>query len=160
MVYLFKAKINRIPGIYLSRFRTFPTRNNPLSFKEFFNILEETLVIERVEAYTKNPRKRILSTPRYYFFDLGIRTALARLPLEEGLINTQKAEVDCVIDTGTAAIPIEIKASAHVSLSNVAGLASFLEDYKAVYKEGFVITDGSHPEKISKNITAIPCNYL
>ncbi|MCG3204574.1 MAG: hypothetical protein KCHDKBKB_01289 [Elusimicrobia bacterium] len=163
------------------------------TIKEFFNILEETLVIERVESYTKNPRKRILSTPRYYFFDLGVRNALARLPLEEGLINTQKgvlfehavmlelmrrvralgssykvrywrtsggAEVDCVIDTGRAAIPIEIKASAHVSLSDVAGLASFLEDYKAVSKEGFVITNGSHPEKISPNITAIPWNYL
>lgn len=163
------------------------------AIKTFFNILEETLIVERVDAYTKNPRKRILSTPRYYFFDLGVRNALARLPLEEDLINSQKgilfehavmlelmrriralrssykvrywrtsggAEVDCVIDTGVAAIPIEIKASAHVSSSDLTGLSSFLNDYSNVAKEGFVVTMGSHPEKITKNITAIPWNFL
>ena len=58
--------------------------------KEFYNILEDTLVIERVEPYLKNARKRILSSSRYYFFDLGVRNVLARLPLTSGLVNTQK----------------------------------------------------------------------
>lgn len=58
--------------------------------KEFYNILEDTLVIERVEPYLKNARKRILSSSRYYFFDLGVRNVLARLPLTPGLVNTQK----------------------------------------------------------------------
>jgi len=58
--------------------------------KEFYNILEDTLVVERVEPYLKNPRKRILSSSRYYFFDLGVRNALARLPLNPELVNAQK----------------------------------------------------------------------
>ena len=58
--------------------------------KEFYNILEDTLVIERVGPYLKNARKRILSSSRYYFFDLGVRNVLARLPLAPGLVNTQK----------------------------------------------------------------------
>jgi uncharacterized protein len=58
--------------------------------KEFYNILEDTLVVERVEPYLKNARKRILSSSRYYFFDLGVRNVLARLPLTPGLVNTQK----------------------------------------------------------------------
>lgn len=58
--------------------------------KEFYNILEDTLVVERVEPYLKNSRKRILSSPRYYFFDLGVRNALARLPLNPELVNAQK----------------------------------------------------------------------
>ena len=58
--------------------------------KEFYNILEDTLVVERVEPYLKNSRKRILSSSRYYFFDLGVRNVLARLPLTHYLINTQK----------------------------------------------------------------------
>jgi len=58
--------------------------------KEFYNILEDTLVIERVGPYLKNARKRVLSSSRYYFFDLGVRNVLARLPLTPYLVNTQK----------------------------------------------------------------------
>lgn len=58
--------------------------------KEFYNVLEDTLVIERVEPYLKNARKRILSSSRYYFFDLGVRNVLARFPLAPDLVNAQK----------------------------------------------------------------------
>ena len=60
------------------------------AIKEFYNILEDTLVAERVDPFLKNARKRIMSSSRYYFFDLGVRNALARLPLEKRLINAQK----------------------------------------------------------------------
>jgi len=60
------------------------------AIKEFYNILEDTLVAERVDPFLKNARKRIMSSSRYYFFDLGVRNALARLPLEKGIINAQK----------------------------------------------------------------------
>ena len=60
------------------------------AIKEFYNILEDTLVAERVDPFLKNARKRIMSSSRYYFFDLGVRNALARLPLEKEMINAQK----------------------------------------------------------------------
>lgn len=60
------------------------------AIKEFYHILEDTLIVERIEPYLKNSRKRILSSPRYYFFDLGARNVLARLPLDYSLINAQK----------------------------------------------------------------------
>ncbi|MFH0828197.1 MAG: ATP-binding protein [Candidatus Omnitrophota bacterium] len=60
------------------------------SVKEFYNVLEDTLVIERVEPYLKNARKRVLSSSRYYFFDLGVRNVLSRFPLTAELVNTQK----------------------------------------------------------------------
>lgn len=58
--------------------------------KEFYNVLEDTMVVERVEPYLKSARKRILSSARYYFFDLGIRNVLARFPLTPDLVNIQK----------------------------------------------------------------------
>jgi len=61
--------------------------------KEFYNILEDTLVIERVEPYLKNARKRVLSSSRYYFFDLGVRNALARFPITPKLVNSQKGSL-------------------------------------------------------------------
>ena len=60
------------------------------SIKEFYNILEDTLVAERVEPFFKNARGRVMSSSRYYFFDLGVRNILARLPLEKGIIKAQK----------------------------------------------------------------------
>ena len=58
--------------------------------KEFYNILEDTLIVERVGPFLKNARKRILSSSRYYFFDLGVRNVLGRFPLTPNLINAQK----------------------------------------------------------------------
>lgn len=63
------------------------------AIKEFYRLLEDTLVVERVDPYLHNPRKRILSSPRYYFFDIGVRNALARLSLDRGLINAQKGKL-------------------------------------------------------------------
>lgn len=60
------------------------------AIKEFYRVLEDTLIVERIDPYLKNSRKRILSSPRYYFFDIGVRNALARLPLDHSLIHAQK----------------------------------------------------------------------
>jgi predicted AAA+ superfamily ATPase len=163
------------------------------SIKEFYRILEDTLVAERVDPYLKNSRKRILSSPRYYFFDLGVRNFIARLPLDKNTINAQKgtlfehavmleiirrvrslnknykvcfwrtaggAEVDCIIDMGNSVIPIEIKSSKNVSLSDIRGLRIFLADYGKVAKSGYVITMGERKEKLADNITALPWFYL
>jgi len=159
------------------------------SIKEFYRILEDTLVMERIDPYLKNSRKRILSSPRYYFFDIGVRNSLARLPLDKNTVNAQKgilfehavvleiirrvrilnknykvcfwrtsggAEVDCVIDLGNSVIPIEIKASKFIAMSELKGLKSFLADYNRVARRGYVITMAERKEKLAENITAVP----
>ncbi|MSU74952.1 MAG: ATP-binding protein [Candidatus Magasanikbacteria bacterium] len=163
------------------------------AIKEFYRVLEDTLIAIRVDPYIKNARKRILSSSRYYLFDLGVRNAVARLPLTPRLINAQKgilfehavvlelvrrvralnknyricywrtsggAEVDCVVDMGARLIPIEIKASERVKLSELTGLKHFLLDYKKYARHGYVITLGNRPEQLAENITAVPWNYL
>jgi len=60
------------------------------TIKNYYQILEETLIVERIDPFKKNARKRILSSPRYYYFDIGVRNALARLPLETGIVAAQK----------------------------------------------------------------------
>jgi predicted AAA+ superfamily ATPase len=163
------------------------------TIKEYYSILEDTLVVERVDPYLKNARKRILSTPRYFFFDTGVRNALARMPLEPELVNAQKgtlfehavmleilrrtrladsryrvnywrtgggAEVDCVLDCGDHVVPIEIKATAHVTRSDASGVAAFLAEYPKVASRGFVITDGEAPERLSDTVTAVPWNMM
>jgi predicted AAA+ superfamily ATPase len=163
------------------------------TIKGYYSVLEDTLVIERVDPYLKNARKRILSTPRYFFFDTGVRNALARMPLEPELVHAQKgtlfehavmleiirrtrlkdsqcrvnywrtgggAEVDCVLDCGNRAVPIEIKATAHVTRSDASGVAAFLSEYPKVASQGYVITDGEAPEKLSDSVTAVPWHMM
>ncbi len=129
----------------------------------------------------------------YYFFDIGVRNALARMPLESAAAQMLKgplfehavmleiirrmramrkdwrvcfwrtaagAEVDCILDMGERVIPIEIKASRSVRKADVKGLSIFLADYPNVAKEGFVITMGGMPERLTENIVAIPWNFL
>ncbi|MBD3244813.1 MAG: AAA family ATPase [Candidatus Moranbacteria bacterium] len=164
-----------------------------ISIKEYYQLLEDTLIVERLDPYLKKARKRIFTSSRYYFFDLGVRNALANLPLEDGSINALKgplfehlivleilkrlkilnkgyrayywrttggAEVDLVIDLGNKLIPIEIKASEYVSLKKLKGLKNFLKDYSSLADHGYVINLAKRPQKIDKNITAIPWNYL
>lgn len=163
------------------------------SIKEFYRILEDTLVIERIDPFLRNSRKRILSSPRYYFFDIGVRNALARLPFSPNLINAQKgvlfehavileikrriralnkdyklyywrtsggAEVDCIIDLGDEVIPIEIKSSKTVSLSELKGLVSFLNQYKNLVKQAYVIVPEGRKEKLTEKITRLPWDEM
>lgn len=161
------------------------------TIKQYFSILDDTLVVERVEPYLKNMRKRILASPRYYFFDLGLRNSLASMPMETGSTPANKgqlfehavvleiirrirvlrkrwkvcfwrthagAEVDCIVDMGEKVIPIEIKSGKSVRLSDLKGLTNFLADYPKAATQGYVITQGDYPEKISDNIIAVPWN--
>lgn len=163
------------------------------AIKEFYRILEDTLIVERIDPFLRNSRKRILSSPRYYFFDIGVRNALARLPLSRELINAQKgalfehavileikrriralgkdykvhywrtsggAEVDCVIDLGDEVIPLEIKSSKTVSLSELKGLSSFLSEYRSIAKQGYVIGLEGKKERLAENITRLPWNEI
>jgi predicted AAA+ superfamily ATPase len=59
------------------------------AIQSYYAILEDTFVVERIEPYLRNARKRLMATPRYYFFDPGVRNACAGLPLEPGLLATE-----------------------------------------------------------------------
>lgn len=163
------------------------------TIKQYYSILEDTLIVERIDAFVKNARKRILSSSRYYFFDMGVRNALARLPLVPEILSAQKgvlfehavileltrrirllktnhklyywrtsagAEVDCVLESHDELIPIEIKATAHISPSDLTGLRSFIGDYRDQVKQAIVVTMGKRPEKVDDRIMVIPWQYL
>lgn len=46
--------------------------------KNYFSLLEETLVGFSLEAYDKSIRKRVSQKPKFYFFDVGIVRAITR----------------------------------------------------------------------------------
>ena len=42
------------------------------TIKEYFSILEDTLIGYMVPAYTKKIRRRLVGAPKFYFFDIGV----------------------------------------------------------------------------------------
>lgn len=55
------------------------------SVKEYFSILEETMLGYMVPAYSKVVRRKLIAAPKFYFFDVGIPNyLLRRMPLRKG----------------------------------------------------------------------------
>lgn len=55
--------------------------------KEYFQILEDTLVGRFLPAYSKSSRRRLASHPKFYLFDCGVQRALVKrltVPIERG----------------------------------------------------------------------------
>lgn len=49
------------------------------TIKSYYQLLEDMFVGFSVPAFSKSPRKNLLSTPKFFFFDLGVRHAAAGL---------------------------------------------------------------------------------
>jgi len=46
--------------------------------KSYYQILEDTLIGRFLPSYRKRPKRRIIATPRFYFFDVGVVNFLAK----------------------------------------------------------------------------------
>ena len=49
--------------------------------KSYYQLLEDMFLAFRLPAFSRSSRKNLLSTDRFFFFDLGLRHAAAELPL-------------------------------------------------------------------------------
>lgn len=56
--------------------------------KTHYQLLEDMFIGFSVPAYARSPRKNLLSTPRFFFFDLGIRHAAAGLVPNRNVVRT------------------------------------------------------------------------
>ena len=56
------------------------------TIKSHYQLLEDMFVGIRIPAYTRSPRKNLLSTPKFLLFDLGVRHAAAGLTPSEELV--------------------------------------------------------------------------
>ncbi len=54
--------------------------------KAYYQLLEDMFIGAHIPAFTKSKRKNLLSTPRFIFFDLGVRNAAAGLSLNKSII--------------------------------------------------------------------------
>jgi predicted AAA+ superfamily ATPase len=54
--------------------------------KIYYQLLEDMFMGFRVRAFSGSPRKSLLSTERFFFFDLGVRNAAAELPIDTATV--------------------------------------------------------------------------
>jgi predicted AAA+ superfamily ATPase len=63
------------------------------TIRNFYQVLIDTFVGYWIPAYGRSGRKQILSTPRFLFFDVGVRNAAAELPISRDLLKTQAGPI-------------------------------------------------------------------
>jgi len=55
----------------------------------FYQVLVDTFVGYWLRPFASRNRKRLLTTPKFYFFDTGVRNALARLAFDKNILKLQ-----------------------------------------------------------------------
>jgi predicted AAA+ superfamily ATPase len=57
------------------------------TLRNYYQVLVDTFVGHWIEPYSRSARRRLLTTPRFCFFDVGVRNAAAELPPDERVLN-------------------------------------------------------------------------
>lgn len=152
--------------------------------KNYFQILEDTLLARWLPAYRKQPRRRVTAAPKFYFSDVGVVNRLARRGrLRQGSDLYGKAfenwvfhELSTYIDyreydrelfywrtVGGVEVDfilgsetaIEAKSSARITSDHLKGLRSLPDDYPNIERRVVVCTE-SRPRRTDDGIDILP----
>lgn len=151
--------------------------------QRYFEILEDTLIVRRLNAFAKSEKRRLIQHPKFYFFDNGVLNSLLsnftvsedrKGQLFENLFVTQLlttlsysnldyrvsnyrtdsgAEVDVILELDGDLLAIEVKAG-HFRSSDLWGLRSFQNFVGKKVKSYVVIPEGT-PRRI-EDIEVLP----
>ncbi|WP_304063943.1 ATP-binding protein [Pedobacter glucosidilyticus] len=154
-----------------------------VTVKEYFQILEDTLIGRFVPSFQKKPKRRVVQASKFYYFDVGIANVLLkRHKIEDGseafghafehfiyqelyahskysdlnyLISFWRTSSQIEVDfiLGDHEVAIEIKATNNVQERHLKGLKSFSEEYPV--KKLIVVSNDPLERKIG-NITIKP----
>lgn len=155
--------------------------------KDYFQILEDTMIGRMVDSFRKKPKRRVIMAPKFYYFDVGIANyLLRRSKIEKGSENYGKAfehfiyleiyahrsysglnypicywrtasQIEIDFVLGDHEIAIEVKSSENVNSRHLRGLMSFMEEYTV--KHAIVVSNDPLPRKIG-NILVLPWNIF
>jgi len=69
------------------------------TLRTFYQVLVDTFVGYWLMPFSARSRKRLLTTPKFYFFDTGVRNTLARIPLSKDVLRLQAGTLfeQCVV---------------------------------------------------------------
>lgn len=157
------------------------------TIKEYFQILEDTLIGRFLPSYQKKPKRRIIRAPKFYFFDVGIANyLLRRRSIESGsdafgrsfehfLYNEIYAhskysgldynisywrttsQIEVDFILGDHQVAVEVKGSHEISPRHLKGLRHFAEEYPV--KKLILVSNDPLPRQIER-ITVLPWNIF
>lgn len=148
----------------------------------YLNLIETSYQLVRVPAYSVNRTKRLIKTPKPYWCDTGLAMQLSqeREPRGAHLENIVLAEllvwrdaqldppglhywrtvtgeeVDFVIERGDQLLPIEVKASATVTVGDARHLRSFRAEYGKRARAALLLYDGNETYWLADGVLATP----
>ncbi len=155
--------------------------------KEYFQILEDTLIGRFVPSYQKKTKRRVITAPKFYFFDVGIvNYLLKRGKIEIGsevfgnafehfiyheiYAHSQYSGLEYPISywrtasqievdfiLGDNEVAVEVKSTTNVSSRHLSGLKSFAEEYKT--KQLILVCNESMPRLVD-GILVLPWNVF
>lgn len=151
--------------------------------KEYFQILEDTMTGRFLQSYQKKPKRRVITAPKFYFFDIGITNfLLKRGQIEQGSEAFGKAfehfvyqeiyahrhysdinypisywrtasQIEVDFILGDHEVAVEVKSSNMVNPRHLKGLKSFAEEYKV--RKLIVVSMDPYPRTID-DVTVLP----
>ena len=129
------------------------------TIKEYFQILEDTLIGRYLPSFQKRPKRRVITAPKFYMFDIGITNYLLnRNKIEKGTELFGKAfehfiyqeiyahsrysdvnypmyywrtasQIEIDFVLGDHEVAIEVKATDQATVRHLKGLKAFAEEY-------------------------------
>lgn len=157
--------------------------------KGYFEILNDTLLASFLPAYTKRPKRRTVSSPKFYFCDVGIVNFLAKRgeltpgsmlfgkAFENWVYHELKAHqhyrelysdlsywrlstgVEVDFIVGNMEQAIETKASAHITADHLKGLRELKKDYPHIQKR-WVVSLEKAPRLTEDGIEILPYTHF
>lgn len=154
------------------------------TIKEYFSILEETLVGDFVPSFQKKPKRRTIAAPKFYFFDVGVVNALLkRKSIEQGSINfgfafehfiyhelktfsqysgkkfpiqywRTSSQFEVDFVLGDHEVAIEVKSTENVNVKHTKGLNAFADEYKS--KRKIIVSQDPVPRQLENGILVLP----
>ena len=154
--------------------------------KQWFQVLEDTLLGYQVESFTKTKKRKAITTSKFYFFDIGIARALRNIPtpkenttefgeyFEHLICMELKSWIDYKHPRSKLTywrstsnmevdfcideeIAIEVKSSSNVNEKHLKGLKALREE--GIFKRYVVVCQEEHP-RIIDGIEILPWKYF
>lgn len=153
------------------------------TIKDYFSILEETLIGYLIPAFTEKVKRRVIQAPKFYFFDIGIANFLLKrsvlkpgspefghafehVILQEliayaGYSNSSRkltywrttSGYEVDVVIGTAEVAIEIKSSEEIQSHHTKGLRAFSEEFP---EARLIVVSLDHSPRQMNNIEIYP----
>jgi uncharacterized protein len=154
-----------------------------VTVKEYFQILEDTLIGRFLPSFQKKPKRRVILAPKFYYFDVGIANyLLKRGQIEMGseafgaafehfiyqelYAHSKYSNLDYAISywrttsqievdfiLGAHQVAIEVKGTNNVQTRHLKGLRSFAEEYPV---QQLIVVSTDPVARIIGNISVLP----